>query len=219
MSDLSCQIGSPMTMTKDTLLRQRNPDKTRQRILEAAFQEIYRHGFQGTRMDDIVQATGLTKGALYHHFPNKQNLGYAVVEEVVLHMLMNLWDSVADSDQPLERIIDAIRRLDDHVGPQIFTLGCPLNNLAQEMSPLDEGFRSRIDEVYRQWHKAMLQALERARDKQQLREGVDLDDIATFLLGALSGCIGLAKNAQSRELYQQCSRVLVDFLESLRRPR
>ncbi len=195
---------------------QRNPDRTRQAILEAAFREIYRHGYQGTRMDDIVKATGLTKGALYHHFPNKQSLGYAVVEEVILIMLMTVWDEVKNSDNPLDRIIDVIERLDDYVGEQIFTLGCPLNNLSQEMSPLDEGFRQRIDEVYRLWHEAIDAALTKSRDAGQLKTDADIPEIATFLLGALSGCIGLAKNAQSNQLYKQCGNGLIHYLNSLR---
>ena len=46
----------------------RNPDQTRARLLEAAFEEIYQHGFQGMRVDEILERTGLKKGAFYHHF-------------------------------------------------------------------------------------------------------------------------------------------------------
>ena len=56
---------------------------TRQEILESAFQEIHRNGFQAASLTSILERTGVTKGALYHHFPNKQALGYAVLEEVV----------------------------------------------------------------------------------------------------------------------------------------
>ena len=56
-------------------------ESARSRILRAAFEEIYRHGYQGTRVDAILAETGLTKGAFYHHFSSKQDLGYAVVDE------------------------------------------------------------------------------------------------------------------------------------------
>ena len=61
----------------------RNPEQTRQALLEAAFEEIYRVGFQAASLDRILDRAGVTKGALYHHFKNKLELGYAVLEEVV----------------------------------------------------------------------------------------------------------------------------------------
>ena len=58
----------------------RQPDLTRQRILEASFAEIHRQGFQAASVANILTTTGLTKGALYHHFPSKKDLGLAVID-------------------------------------------------------------------------------------------------------------------------------------------
>lgn len=205
------------TMPTQERPRTRNPDATRRRILESAYQEVYRHGYQGTRLDDVLRVTGLTKGALYHHFPNKQALGYAVVEDVIREFIVNMWlKPLEDADDPLATIIDTIRHMDTLAGEQIITLGCPLNNLAQEMSPLDEGFRQRIDRVYRDWRAGLAQALERARERGQLRADADCDQVATFIVAALTGCIGIAKNAQSREPLDHCGAGLISYLESLR---
>src|SRR5437867_7749611 len=60
------------------------PETTRRKILHAAFEEFYRHGFQGGSLNHIVDTAGATKGALFHHFEGgKNDLGYAVVEEVI----------------------------------------------------------------------------------------------------------------------------------------
>lgn len=195
---------------------ERNPDRTRRQILDAAFQEIYRHGFQGMRLDDVIAATALTKGALYHHFPNKQALGYAVVDEIIRGFVREFWvEPLAASSTPLETMIEFLGSLDTVLGGQIVTLGCPMNNLAQEMSPLDEGFRTRLDAVYQEWKGGIRDALERAQRDGRIRAAIDCDHAATFVLAALSGCIGVAKNAQSREQLQICGAGLVDYLRSL----
>ena len=205
------------TMPTEGRPRTRNPNATRRRILESAYQEVYRHGYQGTRLDDVLRATGLTKGALYHHFPNKQALGYAVVEDVIRGFIVDMWlKPLENSSDPLATIIDTIRNMDHLAGRQLTTLGCPLNNLAQEMSPLDEGFRQRIDRVYRDWRGGLAQALERARQQGLLRADVDCPQVATFIVAALTGCIGIAKNAQSREPLDHCGAGLISYLESLR---
>lgn len=205
------------TLPTDGRHRARNPDETRRRILQSAYQEIYRHGYQGTRLDDILTATGLTKGALYHHFPNKQALGYAVVDDVIRGIITEIWlKPVAESGDPLQTIIHIVKNMDTLAGEQLTTLGCPLNNLAQEMSPLDEGFRQRIDHVYQDWRSGLARALDGAREKGAIRADVDSNQVATFIVGALAGCIGIAKNAQSKEPLILCGAGLVSYLESLR---
>ncbi|MBI5462525.1 MAG: TetR/AcrR family transcriptional regulator [Gammaproteobacteria bacterium] len=196
---------------------ERNADKTRRLILEAAFQEIYRHGYQGMRLDVVLSATGLTKGALYHHFPNKQALGYAVVDEVIRDMVQHIWTlPLAASDAPLDSIVQFIGHMGEILGADIVTYGCPVNNLAQEMSPIDEGFRVRLDQVYQEWRSGIQQALERAQRSGDLRGGLDCGHLATFVLASISGCIGAAKNAQSLEQLHNCGAMLVDYLQSLR---
>jgi len=205
-----------MEITEHVTRIERNPDLTRQRILDAAFMEIYRNGFQGMRLDDVLVVTGLTKGALYHHFPNKRALGYAVVDEVILPMIEAMWlQPVKNAANPLQGLITVIEQLPDNKPPEVIQYGCPVNNLAQEMSPLDEGFRQRLDYIFRLWHDVTEQALERARQQGRIRDDVDCDETATFILAAVEGCIGIAKNAQSKERLRSCNRGLVGYLRSL----
>ena len=203
---------------KDNVARiERNPEATRKRILEAAFMEIYRKGFQGMRLDDVLNTTELTKGALYHHFPNKRALGYAVVDEVILPIMDEMWlEPLKKAQDPLQGLIDVVEQLPEMKPPEIIEYGCPLNNLAQEMSPLDEGFRQRLDYVFRLWHDVTEEALERAKHQGKIRESIDCDETATFIMAALEGCIGIAKNAQSMERLRACNRGLVDYVHSLK---
>lgn len=196
----------------------RKPDRTRRAILDAAFHEIYRNGYQGMRLDVVLAATGLTKGALYHHFPNKQALGYAVVDEVIRGFLHELWlQPLAESTHPLDRLIEFIGNLDSVLGGQIVLLGCPMNNLAQEMSPLDEGFRTRLDALYQEWRAGIQCALERAQQQGTIRADLNCAHVSTFVLAALSGCIGVGKNTQSAQQLAICGAGLNDYLRSLRR--
>src|SRR5437879_322410 len=132
--------------------RVRNLRLTRERILAAAFQEIYENGFQGTSVDRIVARTDLTKGAVFHIFPTKLALGYAVVDEVVAAMIRAQWVvPLEDAEDCLEVIarsfeVGALELSRMHVHH-----GCPLNNLAQEMSSVDAGFKERVERVFQEW--------------------------------------------------------------------
>src|SRR5262249_31590421 len=137
------------------------PDATRRRILEAAFAEFYKNGYQGGSLNQIVEAAGTTKGALFHHFAGKQELGYAVIDEIIEPTLEQRWLApLEDSKDPIadiKRVFRQYTKQDASTGK--YVQGCPLNNLAQEMSPLDEGFRKRIDRLYTTWRKRYADAL------------------------------------------------------------
>ncbi|WP_321472418.1 TetR/AcrR family transcriptional regulator [uncultured Paludibaculum sp.] len=195
----------------------RDPGKTREALLEAAFDNMYRSGFQGTDLDSILETAGVTKGALYHHFQNKEALGYAVVDEVIGQITQERWaQPLEGAEDPIGRLIAIVQStslLQEHV-----ERGCPLNNLAQEMSPLDEGFRTRIAAQFNAWRGAIATALRSGQERGLVRGGVDTLEAATFLVATYEGYISLAKNAQDFRVLQSGKKIMVRYLETLRAP-
>ncbi len=190
---------------------------TRDRLLTKTFQEMFRHGFQGTRIDVILEKTGVAKGALYHHFKDKTDLGYAVVDEVLRNLTIETWiHPFENSEDPIEGLTNVILGVLQKPGKQIIQTGCPLNNLAQEMSAIDEGFRKRIDDIYKLWRKAIADALKRGQDKNIVRNDVQCDKVATFIVASIAGCLGTVKNSRDEQLLKDCGESLINYLESLR---
>ena len=199
---------------------QRSGDKgeeTRNDLLKAAFNEIHRVGFQAASLQNILKHTGVTKGALYHHFPNKLELGYAVLDEVIAVMMRNQWiEPLQTTDDPLT-VLQGIL-LD---GKQMFSeedvkLGCPLNNLAQEMPAVDAGFRQRIDSIYREWKETIAASLEKGISAGHVNKSVNPPQAAAMIVATLEGCIGMAKTAQSLQALEECGGGLLNYLESLK---
>ncbi len=191
---------------------------SRKRILNAAFVEFYRNGFQGGSLNRIVTEAGTTKGALFHHFKDKNDLGYAVVEEIIQPRTKATWlDPLANSIDPIAAVKQMMRRFanEEQSGGRLGQ-GCPLNNLAQEMSPLDEGFRRRLEKVYAAWREALEAAFARGIKAGKVRKAISPRTAAAFVVAALAGIIGTAKNAQSEELLKQAGQGLFDYLDSLR---
>lgn len=191
---------------------------TRKRILRTAFQEFYRHGFQGGSLNRIVEEAGLTKGALFHHFAGKQELGYAVVDEVIWPHFKATWvDPLEETDDPITHIKGLILDTAEKGGPVGSLIqGCPLNNLAQEMSPLDEEFRQRLERIYVAWRRGFQTALAKGIKAGKIRKDVSPVKVAAFVVAALTGICGTVKNAQDRQLLMHAGGALLDYLETLR---
>ncbi len=196
----------------------RRPDVTRRKILDAAFAEFYRHGFQGGSLNRITEAAGVTKGALFHHFAGKQDLGYAVMDEVVVPLLEQRWlEPVAGSADPVAAMQAAFRRyVREDVESGSWALGCPLNNLAQEMSPLDEGFRTRIERAYAEWRGTFAAALADGVERGKVHPGVDPHDAAALIVAMQMGIWGTGKHSGDEALMTRAGEAACDYLERLR---
>ncbi|NVJ59209.1 MAG: TetR/AcrR family transcriptional regulator [Gammaproteobacteria bacterium] len=194
----------------------RNPNQTRRAILDAALEEIHLRGFQGMRVEHILQRTGLTKGALYHHFTNKMSIGYAIVDEILGQDVMERWvGPLSDSSNPVLTIIEICEKERAGRTAEEIEKGCPINNLSQEMSPIDEGFRERLEQVYRQWTSAIAEALSRGQKTGVIRADVEPAKIAKFLLASLQGIIGVAKCCKSEQMLDDMADCMRSYLLQL----
>jgi TetR/AcrR family transcriptional repressor of nem operon len=199
--------------------RLRNPERTRHRLLQAAFHEVYRYGFQSAGIDTILAATNVTKGALYYHFESKEALGYAIIEEVVAEITRARWVlplQRSGDKNPIDALIGIVQALP--AGPREVKSGCPLVNLAQEMSQLDEQFRKRLRSIFQAWQEEIAMALRRGQSQGTVRRDLVPEESSSFLVAMVEGYEVLAKNAQDAKVWSIGIRNIVGWLGSLRAP-
>ena len=206
-----------MLVARDKKRRTRDPERTRERLLQAAFREIHRSGFQSAGIDTILAATNVTKGALYYHFESKEALGYAVVEEKIAKLTHDRWlRPMQIEGDAIDILISVVRRIPD--SPQDVRAGCPLLLLSQEMSPLDEQFRKRLERIFLDWQEGVATLLRRGKSQGTVRRHLNPADAANFLIATVEGYATLAKNAQDAKVWKAGIRNIVGWLRSLRPP-
>jgi TetR/AcrR family transcriptional regulator, transcriptional repressor for nem operon len=172
-------------------------DRTRRRLLEVAYEVIRRKGFQAAGLDEILSGSGLTKGALYHHFRDKTALGYAVLDEIIVEIIQKRWiEPLSAGGDPLMLIPQVLRAAAAGLDDNEIALGCPLGNLSAEMSALDDTFTGRIDSLYGDWRQALAGVLKAG----EFTSPTDRRQMATFIVSAVSGCLARAKSSSLREV-------------------
>src|SRR5579862_2447017 len=193
----------------------RDPERTRKRLLQAAFQEIHHSGFRSADLDAILAKAGVTKGALYYHFDNKEALGYAVADEIIASRVRQKWvQPLQNAKNPIDVLIRIVQSHSQK--REDVQRGCELLNLAQEMSGLDEGFRKRTARIYKDWHDAMAEALREGQKRRVVRNDINVNETATFLIAAWEGYAVLGKNSQDPWILRSGQRSVIRLLESLR---
>src|SRR6202046_1792691 len=197
--------------------RLRDPKRTREHLLQSAFREVFRYGFQSAGIDTILATTNVTKGALYYHFESKEALGYAIIEEIVAEItkdrgLRPLRQSKDKS--PIDALIGIVQAIPAR--PRDVKRGCPLVNLTQEMSQLNEQFRKRLERIYKTWQEGIVTALREGQDTGTVRRDLVPVEAASFLIAMVEGYEVLAKNAQDVKVWNMGIRNIVGWLSSLR---
>lgn len=206
--------------TQETIMAtERNAEQTRTRILEAAREEIFQNGYQGMRIDAILQKTKLAKGALYHYFPNKLALGYAVVDEVLMGHFQTVWEeNLLLHKNPLTTLQQMfVCKAQSFQNASAFN-GCPLNNLNQEMAAIDDGFHQRLEKVFENAHMTIVHALEQGQVDGLVRKDIDPVKISMFVFSSYQGIMGAAKCMQAPELLIDLFGTLNDYIDTLRTP-
>lgn len=192
---------------------------TRDKLLQAAYREIREYGFQAASVAAILSRSALTKGALYHHFSDKRALAFAVLDEVIAPWFeRHVFQPLQLSDAPLRTLLALVRESVSLQDSEAIRLGCPLHNLSQEMSALDDDFKTRLNRLIARWQRVTRDALRRAQQSGNLSADVDCEAAALFIVAAWQGCAGVAKNLQSAHVFSQCMRQLAGYIDGLTPP-
>lgn len=185
--------------------RVNDPEGLRRRVLDAAAEAFQARGYHAASMQEIMQAARATGGALHHHFPTKKALALAVIRERVAAAVEAAWIApVRQAASARAGVAAAFAAIIDALDRQQSVHGCPLNNLALELSLADADFRAAIDEVFAAWRAAIAAKLA-AESRSPDASAGHAQDVAALVVAAYSGAMTMAKAAQGSAPLKACA--------------
>ena len=189
---------------------------TRLHLLQQAFELIYRKGYQATSIDDILATTKVTKGAFYYHFKNKDEMGLAIINELLKPILATSFiEPLQANENPLDAIYNLMHGLlleNDFLKVEF---GCPAANLTQEMTPWNTDFSSVLNELTQQWSELMTDVLEKGKQTGVVRKDVEAAQVTLFVMSGYWGIRNFGKLANSKAVYLPYLKALKSYLHSL----
>ena len=196
--------------------RHNDPQGLRARILDQAAKLFQERGYHSTSMHDLMQETGVSAGALHHHFPTKKSLALAVLADRVRPVVREAWiDPIRNAAALGKGIAEAFGSIIGGMRARGSVQGCPLNNLALELALTDAELRRGVESIFAEWRAALV---ERIGDT---RGGVRLDAssrtaAANFVISVYSGAMNMAKAAQSTAPLADALELLSQWLNERR---
>lgn len=196
--------------------RTRNPEKTRADVLNAAFMEIYRHGYNGVGVRDLAKKAGVTIGAFFHYFPTKSHVAYAIIDEIVHVGIMERWiKPLSAYKNPLQGILKCFKNTFENWPDDFVGLGCPLNNLTQELSTSDESIKIRTKAVLTDWIAKTKEHLKRAQDNGYLNKRVNIQELAEFIVTFQEGTFAMGKAMNDRRIFDSMYKNFKQHIDSV----
>ena len=166
--------------------------RTRQKIIKKTLQLFCIKGYYNTSINDILEATGLTKGGLYGHFSSKEEIWYAVYDEALAIWRQVIFKDIQSNSSPLERIETLIRNdIKNKLGNDIFEGGCFFHSMLVELSGQSDKMSRHILAGFMQLAGLLCAWLEQADQQKMLKQGLNFKEIANYIIISLNGAAAL----------------------------
>jgi len=190
---------------------------TRLTILQKAFELIYSKGYQTTSIDDIIATTQVTKGAFYYHFKTKDEMGVAIIEEILKPtMLESFIKPIENSENPIDDFYNMISYLLLEDPFLQVKYGCPVGNLTQEMTPWNNQFSLALSELVNQWMNTIEKAILNGQVSGLIRKDINGRQVGFFIMSGYWGIRNFGKIHNDKSCYVAYLEEFKNYLNSLK---
>ena len=192
-------------------------EQTRQKIIDKSLQLFSVKGYYNTSISDILDATGLTKGGLYGHFPSKEDIWYAVYDEAVDVWKGIAFDDVQTTENPLDRIDKFIvNDLMRYLGGEVFAGGCFFLNMLVELSGQSASMARHILRGFIQMSNLIQHWLEEAEEQGLIRPELNHREISNFIVISLNGAAALYISSRDQLIIETTINQLQHYVSQLK---
>jgi AcrR family transcriptional regulator len=192
--------------------------QTRQTIITQALQLFCVKGYYNTSINDILEATGLTKGGLYGHFASKEDLWYAVYDEALSIWRAVVFRGIRSGDNPLECILTLIENdLKTKLGAHIFGGGCFFHRMLVELSGQSDAMCRHLMQGFDQLAGLLCSWLEQAGQKGLLKENLNFNEIANHIIISLNGAAALYAQGRDQAVLEKTASQLHFYIRQLKK--
>jgi TetR/AcrR family transcriptional repressor of nem operon len=188
--------------------------KTRKYIIETVAPIFNKKGYAATSMFDITNATGLTKGAIYGNFDNKEAIAMAAFEKNVNELLKKVMLHQNQSDSPLQKlflITDFYKNYDDYNKSHG---GCPILNIGVDANNQNFTLLERVQYIIHKTQKSIAKLVERGKEKGEIKLSVDSDKFSKLLYTKIQGAVFMSQTMQDKSYLIEVTNEIDSIINS-----
>ena len=188
----------------------KNSNDTRQKLIDITYDEIYEKGYQAASLSEILSKVQVHKGSMYYFFTNKKEMAISALKEKLSERFTKRYATILAYES---NILDELFKVLNDISLRDFKKGCPLANIVQEMSNLDEDFDAMSKVFYGDLKKCFKDILDKAVLLKELKS-CDTQKLALYITVVVEGAILATKATGNEKDYLDSIECLQEYIRS-----
>jgi AcrR family transcriptional regulator len=179
---------------------------------------FYSNGYNNTSIPDIMKKTNLTKGAFYHHFKNKLEIGKKVIEDILSLRIYNGFIKPLNENKSKsvsDLLVYVFTERIENFTEKEKALGCPANNMINEIGCSVHDFREPLRKLMDGWKDALIDVIEMGKKNNEIKKEVDSNAAATYLICSFEGARGIRKIYNDDALFNNYLEAVKEYIRSI----
>ena len=163
-------------------------------VVQAARDQFWLHGFNGTSLDDLTNVTGLGRGSLYAAFTDKRTLFLRAIDDYTTALMDQALADLRDPEKSgRDRLVDHIRSITKRLTADTKGRGCLMAKSAAEMGAIDKDVARRVRKWLEVYQRDIAEAIRVGQRDGDIDPDADPDELALLILALLRGAEALRK--------------------------
>ncbi len=193
----------------------RNPEHTRQLIIDHALPIFNTKGYNAASLSDITSATGITKGAIYGNFKNKDELATASFERGAELVMGHLKKRITKHRNAPDKLLSILDYYEEYIIEPPIPGGCPVLNSSIEADDNLPFLRSRVIRTVALIKDSLVKIINRGIVEGQVKRNVDADEFAISFYATIEGAISLSRIEGDLRSYRHIKRFLTKMISEI----
>jgi TetR/AcrR family transcriptional repressor of nem operon len=192
--------------------------ETREKILSAAARLLALKGYHDAKLEEVLDAAQVSKGAFFHHFHDREDLGFAVLDwhmdrrRQLLDAIEQEWP-LAEEAGPLQQVFRRLDAIQEMVRRRAGCKGgCIIGNMSTALSDCHDGFRKRLAECFDEMAREFLPHLEAAARKGRVTRRTNTRELARYIVTVIEGALMQARTLGDAKLLPRQLAYLKEYL-------
>lgn len=180
----------------------------RDQILDAGLKVMFRKGYVGSGVRDIVAEASAPQGSFTNHFRSKERFAREVLDRYFEHTRALVAQALDDTSRsPRERLRRYLDTITERLAADGFTRGCLIGDFSLEAAPVSAMLRERLAAIFAEWRRPFASCIAEAQAAGEIATVFDPDDLAEFLLASWEGAILRMKVDRTAEPLERFKRI------------
>lgn len=175
----------------------RNPEITKERILNVSASLFNVQGYKATSLSDITEATGLTKGAIYRHFVDKEDLEASTYDFMSRKIQERIGKVIKECETAPEKLNAICGFFMAYINSPVIAGGCPILNAGVEADDTMPGLNAKVKSLLDSLQVSLETIIQKGVKYGQVKPEVDPKRFATVFIAMMEGAVLLCKVRKS----------------------